>query len=62
MAVDHSIAPTRGERFLPLARGLQLLGVLLDAPPRAAPAAALDVDWGEHPRHARAHTRVNCTR
>ena len=51
MAVDYSIEPKAGERFLPLATGLQLLGKLLDAAPRAGPAAVVDVDWDKYTAH-----------
>ena len=48
MAVDYSIEPTKGERFLPLASGLQLLGKILDAAPRDVPAVAVDADWEDY--------------
>ena len=51
MAVDHSISPTRGEHFLALGTGLQLLGKILDAPYRRMPTAALEVEWSEYARN-----------
>lgn len=48
MAVDFSIEPTKGERFVALSTGLQLLGKIMDGPPRSRPAAAIDADWKQY--------------
>ena len=47
MAVDFSIMPLPGERFLPLSIGLDLLGKVLDKP-RGLPVIALDCDWSKY--------------
>ena len=59
MAADHQIQPLAGERFLPVSRGLDALGALLDAAPRrAAPTLVLDVEWRTYQVRVRVRVRV----
>lgn len=50
MVKDHHITPLRGERFLAVSRGLQVLGQLLDCR-QPAPTLVLDVDWPLYRTH-----------
>ena len=45
MVEDLGIVPLPGERFISVAKGLECLGRVLDASPRAVPLAVLDVHW-----------------
>lgn len=45
MVEDLGITPLPGERFIPVAKGLEALGRVLDGSERSVPLAVLDVHW-----------------